>query len=46
MFCHPTAPSTWSVTLPKLDAPALVLQCLHATPLAHGEDYGGLESPS
>lgn len=31
MFCHPTIPRTWSVTLPKLDTPAFVLQCLHAT---------------
>lgn len=31
MFCHPTTPRAWSVTLPKLDTPAFVLQRLHAT---------------
>lgn len=31
MFCHPTAPTTWSVTLPKLGAPVVLLQCLHDT---------------
>lgn len=31
MFCHPTTLGTLSVTLPNLGAPALILQCLHAT---------------